>query len=69
MDDSVNELVHFLMWPLPETAMSLQCICLVGAIPHTHGAEVRFSPHKNYLTRPPAVVTAKNKTKNGSLAV
>ena len=36
MDDSVNELIYFLMWPLPQTAMGLLCDCFVGALPYTH---------------------------------
>ena len=35
MDISVNELIYFLVWPLPETAMGLLCNCLVGALPYT----------------------------------
>ena len=34
--DSVNELICFLVWPLPETAMGLLRDCLVGALPCTH---------------------------------
>ena len=36
MDDSVNEVIFFLVWPLPETAMGLLCSCLVAALPYTH---------------------------------
>ena len=67
MDDSVNELIYFLVWPLPETAMGSLCSCLVGVPPYTH-YQVRdtttplcakgSSRTKNYVTRPPGVVTA-----------
>ena len=65
-DDSVNDLIYYLVWPLAETAMALLCDCLVGALPYTHYvidhppcAEGMFSPHEHDLTRPLAVVTAK----------
>ena len=59
-------MIYFLVWPLPETAMGLLCICLVGASPYTlhhtithpTWAESSCSPFKNNLTRPPDVVTA-----------
>ena len=35
MDDSVNELIYFLVRPLPQTAMDLVCNCLAGALQHT----------------------------------
>ena len=28
-----NELVCFVVWPLPETGIRILCICLVGALP------------------------------------
>ena len=68
MDDSVNELIYFLVWALPETALDLLCNCLVGASPYTRytlrDTIIPFvrregSPRtKNDLTRP-QVVTAK----------
>ena len=65
MNDSVNELNYFLVWPLPETAIGVLRNCLVGALPSTHDV-IRPSPlcGVNILpaTRPPAVVTVK-KTK------
>ena len=33
MDDSVNEFIFFLVWPLP--AMGLVRDCLLGALPYT----------------------------------
>ena len=36
MDDNVNGLKHFLVWPQLEAAMGLVCNCLVGALPCTH---------------------------------
>ena len=82
MDDSVNDLTYFLVWPLPETAMSLPCNCLVGTSPYIHTIigdtilpfvrKSTVSPHENDLTRPPAVKTAKKKKenkKNGALVV
>ena len=51
--------------------MGLLCNCPVGALLYTHYvmrssscAELRFSPHINDLTRPPAVVPAKKKKQN-----
>ena len=77
MDDSVNELMHLQVGPLPETAMGLLCICLVGALPNTHyvmrspplyGVKL-LPPHrtKNDQTRPPAVVTTRKQ--NSTLVV
>ena len=43
IDDTVNKLTYFLVWPLPETAMSLLCNCLVGVLPCTHYV-IRSSP-------------------------
>ena len=71
MDDSVNELIHFLVWPLPETARGFTMQLPRGCLTTTHYvirssiplAEARFfRQQKVILTRPPAVVTAK-KTK------
>ena len=36
MDDSVNKLIYYLVGPIPETAMGVLFICLVGALPYTH---------------------------------
>ena len=79
MDGSVNELIYFLVWPLPGISMGLLCSCLIGCLTiyqvhttrydHHPCAELRFSPHKNDPTPPPAVVTAKEKKKNGTLVV
>ena len=35
MDDSVNEVVYFLVWSLPETAMGVLGSILVDALPYT----------------------------------
>ena len=35
MDDGVNELFPFLVWPLPETAMGLLRNCHVGPLTYT----------------------------------
>ena len=43
VDDSVNELIYFLVWALPETAMGLLSTCLVGALPYTRYV-IRPSP-------------------------
>ena len=37
------KLNYFLVWPLPKTAMGIQCNCLVGALPYTH-CVIRSSP-------------------------
>ena len=42
-DDSVNELTHFLVWPLPETATGVLSNCLVGALPYAQYV-IRSSP-------------------------
>ena len=56
MDDRINELILFPVWPLPETAMGVLCNCLVGALLRRLrdtifplGAEQKFStPNKWY---------------------
>ena len=74
-----NELIWFLGWSLPETAVGILCNCPVGALPYTRHTLrdtiiplVRSQgspPRTNDTTRPPAMVTAKNKTKqNGRLS-
>ena len=51
MDDSVNQWIRFLVWPLPETATCLLCNCLVGALPYTHyGGRNMFLPKQVLLT-------------------
>ena len=35
MTDS-DELICFLVWTIPETAMGILYNCFVGALPHTH---------------------------------
>ena len=65
-----NDSICFPVWTLPETAGILYvCNCLVGARTYTHyvirsppvcGVEV-LHPAQYYLTRSPAMVTAKTK--------
>ena len=74
-----KEVVCYLVWPLPETAMGILCNCLVGDLPHTRYTLrdttipfVRKSgspPRTNDLTRPPSVVTAENKNIRSSTQV
>ena len=75
MDDKAsNELIFFLVWPLPETAMGMllrnRLVGALGALPCKHYV-VRFiplvrsegSPHKrsNSTASPPVGATAKTK--------
>ena len=59
MNDSVNDFDLFsgvATSNFQETAMGLVFNCFVGTLPfahHPHCEELRFSPHKNDLTRPP----------------
>ena len=64
-----NDLIRFPVWPFPETAMGLLCICLMCALPQTLLAPtiplVRSKgclPRANDLTRPPVAAIAKQKT-------
>ena len=41
MDDIANILNTFLVWPLPETAMGIPCICPAGAILYAHCCVIR----------------------------
>ena len=36
MDDSANELLSFLVWPLQRQQWVFPCNCLVGALPYSH---------------------------------
>ena len=80
MDDSVNELVCFLVWPHPETAMGLLCNFPVSASPYTlrdaiiprlrsKGAPPRTNDLES-ISRSPAVINRQNKTEtDGTLVV
>ena len=67
MDGSVEGIIFFPpVWPPPETAMDVPCNSLVGALPYTlRDLIIPFVwsqgslPRINDVTRPPAVVTAK----------
>ena len=75
MVDSVSDIIYFLVWPLPETAMSLVCNWLEGALPCTHYV-MRSSPLCGVKVLPAQKLldsTAsgcdRQKRKNGTLAV
>ena len=36
IDDSVNELLYFLVWPLQTQQRASPCNCLMGALPYSH---------------------------------
>ena len=68
MDDSTNELLRFLMWPLQRQQWVLPCNCLVGALPYSHYvmghspcAELGFSTPHNMIYSITIVVTAHKK--------
>ena len=42
MDDSANELLCFLVWPLQRQQWTLLCNCLLGALPFSHYAMQSF---------------------------
>ena len=72
MDDSVNELVYFSVWPLPETFLggTTVCNCLLGASPDTTRDTIislartkGCSPRTTDLCAQPLAVTDRRKKK------
>ena len=67
---ATNSLICFPVRPLPETAMSILCNCLVGALPSTLRDPIiplvrskGSPPRTNGLSRPPVAATAKKEKK------